>query len=541
MAQTQIECIPTQSSLRTGAETTQHVLVRVRAADRRGGARPRLTAVLAIDVSGSMQGQPLEHVVRSAERISELMADGDDLGVVAFSSGASTVSPLRKLDAAARRLVQRELRALRADGGTNISGGMAHGALLFPARKAGEQQILLLLSDGQPNVGTSTAEGLGSEAARVRERGVAVSTLGYGSHHDERVLIAIAELGGGRYAFVSEPQLAEGSFVRALGTQLDVVVEKPRLVLTPSEDADIVRVLGNPRMSFGADGLRIDLQDLVVGEERNIVVEMRVRAWREGDWKLLYASLSGREAGGGPEFHAQAAAHVSCSASGPTTINPEASAAASIALAAELRSEARAQADRGGFDEALGTLRKARDLLARTPGFEQGKGDPLDDAYDAIVDDIAVLEQRPDANRYAHYRKAQQDYLAFSQGTSQSSSAASYKAMSPSAQEMSSLRSAGDMTSARLVVVAGKTPGEIIAITKERTVFGRGKASTDVTINDVNVSRNHAMIERVGGAYWLVDMGSTNGVSVDGRRIARHQLSHGDVFEIGDHKLRFER
>ncbi len=53
------------------------------------------------------------------------------------------------------------------------------------------------------------------------------------------------------------------------------------------------------------------------------------------------------------------------------------------------------------------------------------------------------------------------------------------------------------------------------------------------------MSRQHAVIERAGEGYWLVDMGSTNGVEYEGERIARKRIAHGDCFRIGDSELRF--
>ena len=70
-------------------------------------------------------------------------------------------------------------------------------------------------------------------------------------------------------------------------------------------------------------------------------------------------------------------------------------------------------------------------------------------------------------------------------------------------------------------------------------VIGRGKQSSDLTLKDPNVSRQHAMIEYQNGVYFMVDMGSTNGVEYNGQRIARKQIAEGDVFRICDHDLRF--
>jgi hypothetical protein len=81
--------------------------------------------------------------------------------------------------------------------------------------------------------------------------------------------------------------------------------------------------------------------------------------------------------------------------------------------------------------------------------------------------------------------------------------------------------------------------GERFPITKDRFVIGRGKQSSDLTLKDPNVSRQHAMIEFQNGVYFMVDMGSTNGIEFNGQRIARKQITEGDIFRICDHDLMF--
>jgi neural Wiskott-Aldrich syndrome protein len=81
--------------------------------------------------------------------------------------------------------------------------------------------------------------------------------------------------------------------------------------------------------------------------------------------------------------------------------------------------------------------------------------------------------------------------------------------------------------------------GERYPVAKDRFVIGRGKQSSDLTLKDPNVSRQHAMIEFQNGVYFMVDMGSTNGVEYNGQRIARKQIGEGDVFRICDHDILF--
>jgi neural Wiskott-Aldrich syndrome protein len=81
--------------------------------------------------------------------------------------------------------------------------------------------------------------------------------------------------------------------------------------------------------------------------------------------------------------------------------------------------------------------------------------------------------------------------------------------------------------------------GERHPITKDRFVIGRGRQSSDLTLKDPNVSRQHAVVEFQNGVYFMVDMGSTNGVAYNGQRIARKPIDEGDVFRICDHDLQF--
>lgn len=81
--------------------------------------------------------------------------------------------------------------------------------------------------------------------------------------------------------------------------------------------------------------------------------------------------------------------------------------------------------------------------------------------------------------------------------------------------------------------------GEKVSVSKDRFVIGRGKQSSDLTLKDPNVSRQHAMVEFQNGLYFMVDMGSTNGIEFNGQRIARKQINEGDVFRICDHDILF--
>jgi Protein of unknown function (DUF3662)/FHA domain len=77
-------------------------------------------------------------------------------------------------------------------------------------------------------------------------------------------------------------------------------------------------------------------------------------------------------------------------------------------------------------------------------------------------------------------------------------------------------------------------------IAKRRAVIGRSKEA-DVQVLDPNVSRRHAELRQEGATYWLVDLDSTNGVEVRGKRVKRLKLEDGTRFTIGSTEVTFSR
>ncbi len=77
-------------------------------------------------------------------------------------------------------------------------------------------------------------------------------------------------------------------------------------------------------------------------------------------------------------------------------------------------------------------------------------------------------------------------------------------------------------------------------IEKRRVVIGRSK-DCDIQVADPNVSRRHAEVRQEGAAHWVVDLGSTNGTEVNGRRLKRAKLRPGDTITVGSTELVFER
>ncbi|HEY8637870.1 MAG TPA: FHA domain-containing protein [Solirubrobacteraceae bacterium] len=89
-----------------------------------------------------------------------------------------------------------------------------------------------------------------------------------------------------------------------------------------------------------------------------------------------------------------------------------------------------------------------------------------------------------------------------------------------------------------VIRAGGGRVGESFALEGERLTIGR-RPDSDVFLDDVTVSRDHALLVRRGGDLYLDDLGSLNGSYVNRKRIESHKLEDGDELQIGKYKLTF--
>ena len=76
------------------------------------------------------------------------------------------------------------------------------------------------------------------------------------------------------------------------------------------------------------------------------------------------------------------------------------------------------------------------------------------------------------------------------------------------------------------------------AIDKDSISIGR-KHGNDIQLNDLTVSGRHSLITMIGGKIYVDDLGSTNGTLLNGARVAKSLLNHGDVIQVGNYQFTF--
>lgn len=88
--------------------------------------------------------------------------------------------------------------------------------------------------------------------------------------------------------------------------------------------------------------------------------------------------------------------------------------------------------------------------------------------------------------------------------------------------------------------VGGMVAGQRITIYKDETLMGRSGVC-DVQFHDPKVSRQHALLRRYNGQYYLYDMQSSGGTFINGQKIESHQLRDRDQIRIGDSVVIFRK
>jgi hypothetical protein len=97
---------------------------------------------------------------------------------------------------------------------------------------------------------------------------------------------------------------------------------------------------------------------------------------------------------------------------------------------------------------------------------------------------------------------------------------------------------AGISGPALVVRSGGGRAGETFVLDGEETTIGRSP-DCDIFLDDVTVSRRHAVVRRSGDSLEIADLGSLNGTFLNRRRIEEGELDDGDELQIGKYRLTF--
>jgi Mg-chelatase subunit ChlD len=494
--------------------------------------RPSIAACFVLDTSGSMSGQPLTQAVDSTVRLAKLLAPTDRAALVAFSTNASVDLPLTTVNTAGQQQLKRRLEALKADGNTSLSKGLMTGKGLFASRRDNERQLLMVLTDGAATDGT-TLESLLQFGDSCRPN-IAVTALGYGPGHNVDMLKALAKGAGGEYIYIADPAPAGLQFARALGAQVDTVADGGELWLAPAGGVEVAEVLGEGNLRFGQDGLRVPIPNLLADQPHTVVIKLAVKASAEAinQQLLLRCLVNYRAAGNSVPQSSRCDVNIAVkhNAADAGTMDAATRGLVVLALAQQLRQAAMAHADQQRFDAAAKLLRDAIALIESVPGYKAADGSPLSESVEQLIDEAVIFERRPTATQYHEY-KGHAGGIDIGQARKFEKTKASRGAalvnqhLDPDVEGEVTIEHGGQTT--------------MMPLRSEMSI-GRG-LHNDITVASSQISRTHVKLSCQNGTIVISDLGTSNGMLVNGHKVSVAQLANNDVIVLGDVTIKINR
>lgn len=248
-------------------------------------SRPPVNTAIVIDQSGSMGGQKIVQAREAAIAAVRRLRDDDIVSIVLYADSAVVLVPATK--ASDREAIIEKIRTVHAGGSTALFAGVSKGAA--EVRKFLDKESvnrIILLSDGQANVGPKSPRELERLGASLVKEGISVSTLGLGLGYNEDLMSRLAAAGSGNHLFVEQADDLVAVFQKEFNDLMSVVASEFKIHARIGEGIRPVRVLNN-RADISGQDIYIPLAQLYARQQRYFVIEVEVDAGHAGDKRPL--------------------------------------------------------------------------------------------------------------------------------------------------------------------------------------------------------------------------------------------------------------
>lgn len=281
-----MQLLPLRSGLPEKKASTLPLLLQLDPEVPQDPNRPAMDLSLVIDRSSSMQGTPLAVACEAAVMAVTGLHDSDKVSVVIYDNEVDVLVPLQH--PTDKNAIIQKIRTVAARGSTALFPGWEAGATELRSGRQGLKRVLLL-TDGEANVGLQNPDEIARHVAAATRLGVQTTTLGFGKGYNENLLRAMAASGNGNHYFVERSgQLADFFNLELAGLEstLGVAAE---LRAEPHLKGVKVHLLQDLPLT---DRGSWRLSDLVAGAQMLLLLEVEVPALESGLHKLLTLHLS---------------------------------------------------------------------------------------------------------------------------------------------------------------------------------------------------------------------------------------------------------
>lgn len=248
------------------------------------GTTAETSTALVIDVSGSMQGARIRQAALAARGWIERAADGEVVGLYTFNQQADELLPPTQLSGSSRITMLGAVDQIATGGNTCLSCGVQWANSRISATGDGRVRRIVVLSDGEANVGTTSVQGMSAIAANCRDRGVSVTTIGLGLGYNEKVLAALAAKSNGLHHFVQRSEDLPAVFEREAANLRATVAADVEVEFELDADVKLVRVVDRD-FRLDDDSVKVRLGAIAEGDAHTVLLELSVPQER-GDQPL---------------------------------------------------------------------------------------------------------------------------------------------------------------------------------------------------------------------------------------------------------------
>jgi len=230
----------------------------------------------------------LSFVKAATVRLLDLMQDGDAVALVAFDDTVTVVKPLTVLDARARHGLASAINSLQVGGSTFLEGGFRAGLEQLHAEARQRYGCkLVLLSDGEANVGEQRPAVLAEVAAGAAHAGITTSTLGVGFDYNLALMSTVAEAGNGDFSHIPALEALDEILREEFTTAAEVTARSVEVSLDLPERLAFGTNLNRYRQESTETGFKVFLGDLVRTKE--FLFEVTTPVPVEGDQLVIRA------------------------------------------------------------------------------------------------------------------------------------------------------------------------------------------------------------------------------------------------------------
>lgn len=233
-----------------------------------------LNLAVVLDRSGSMSGRKIENAKAAARAALDLLGPGDVFSLVVYDDQAQVPVPALFVDD--KGFIAKRIDAIRPGGGTALFAGVSAGAAEI-RKNLGPRFVnrVILLSDGNANVGPSAPGELGRLGASLLKEGISVSTVGVGNDYNEDVMTALSQNSDGNFYFVENSNDLAMIFAKELGSALEVAAKSVRLRIECPEGVRPFGIIGH-EAAVRDNAIELHFNQLYGGNARKLLLNVEI-------------------------------------------------------------------------------------------------------------------------------------------------------------------------------------------------------------------------------------------------------------------------